>query len=172
MRRKPNVAAYGEVIAVKKTKVARVQGTSFSTPLVAGFAACVMQLNPELSNIEIFKLVEQSGHLYPYYDYAHGYGIPQASYFFEDSVNNCQETLKLQFFSDTIKVLINKDIDLTNNTSSNLLYFHLENEKGVLERYSVVEASQHEVIDFLINGILDDKILRVHFKGYTAEHKF
>ena len=34
--------------------------------IVIGFAACVMQLKPGLSNTEIFKLVEKSGHLYAF----------------------------------------------------------------------------------------------------------
>jgi hypothetical protein len=56
-------------------------GTSFSAPLVTGFAACVKQMHPEWDNMKIFDEICKSGHLYPYFDYAHGYGIPQATYF-------------------------------------------------------------------------------------------
>jgi serine protease AprX len=171
MRRKPNISAYAEVIAAKKSKLSRVQGTSFSTPLIAGFAACVMQINPGLNNMEVFNLVEQSAHLYPYYDYAHGYGVPQAGYFFRDSLEN-KENLYFEFDKDTIFVVIPYEISLSDNPSDNLLYFHLENENGVLERYSVVKAYQHDVLKFLANGILDNKILRVHFRGTTIVHKF
>ncbi|MBN2213817.1 MAG: S8 family serine peptidase [Bacteroidales bacterium] len=171
MRRKPNIAAYAEVIAAKKSKLARVQGTSFSTPLVTGFAACVMQMNPGLGNMEVFNLVEHSAHLFPYYDYAHGYGIPQAAYFFKDITGDSRD-LFFEFVDDTIFIVIPEEINLNDSNSDNLLFFHLENEKGVLERYSVVNAYQHDVLKFLANGILDDKILRVHFRGTTIIHKF
>ena len=173
MRRKPNVSAYAEVIAWKKDKPARVQGTSFSTPLVAGFAACVMQLNPGLTNMEIFHLVEQSGHLYPYYDYAHGYGIPQARYFFQhDDSLICDSIVQFRYSGDTIRVMVNENISLDTCFTDNLLYYHLENKNGVLEHYTVVQAYKHDVIDFLGDADINDKILRVNFKGCTIEHKF
>lgn len=80
-RLKPNLVAFGQVATSNAEKVKKSFGTSFSTPLVAGFAACVMQLHPEWDNMTVFRELERSGHLYPYFDYAHGYGIPQARYF-------------------------------------------------------------------------------------------
>ena len=65
-------------------KLHMTQGTSFSAPLIAGFAACAWQANPGLSNWELLKRIEQSGDLYPYFDYAHGYGVPQATAFLQD----------------------------------------------------------------------------------------
>ncbi len=171
MRRKPNVSAYGEVIAAKESGLAKVQGTSFASPLVAGFSACVMQLYPNLNNMEIFKLVEQSGHLYPYYDYAHGYGIPQASYFFSDTVEK-PKSVYFQYSGDTIKVMIPEELDLSDSTSDDLLYYHLQGSNGVLERYSVVRAYQHNVLNFLVDGVFEDRTLRVYFRGTTIEHKF
>jgi hypothetical protein len=78
---KPNLVAFGKVTTSNQKKVKQSFGTSFAAPLVSGFAACVMQLRPELNNMEVFCEMEKSGHLYPYYDYAHGFGVPQASYF-------------------------------------------------------------------------------------------
>ncbi len=80
-RMKPNLVAFGKVATSNDKKIKQSFGTSFSTPLVSGFAACVMQIHPEWDNMETFRQLEMSGHLYPYYDYAHGYGVPQASYF-------------------------------------------------------------------------------------------
>ncbi len=82
-RLKPNVTAFADVITVgKHGDLKKEYGTSFSTPLVTGFAACVMQMHPDWNNMKVFEEIEKSGHLYPYYDYAHGYGVPQASHFF------------------------------------------------------------------------------------------
>ncbi|OUJ74502.1 hypothetical protein BXP70_06890 [Hymenobacter crusticola] len=81
-RLKPNVVAFGTVLAAAPGGgYVRTQGTSFSSPLVAGFAACVWQQNRKLSVMELFGKLQESATLYPYYDYAHGYGTPQASFF-------------------------------------------------------------------------------------------
>lgn len=81
-RMKPNVSNAGVVAAAAKSgKVSRTQGTSFATPLTTGFAACAMEALPGKTNMEMFELIQQSAHLYPYFDYAHGYGMPQASFF-------------------------------------------------------------------------------------------
>ncbi|MCI5055144.1 MAG: S8 family serine peptidase [Flavobacteriales bacterium] len=75
---KPNVCAYAQVIAADKEGMKETFGTSFAAPLIAGYAACVWQFKREAKNMEIFEMIEKSAHLYPYYDYAHGYGIPEA----------------------------------------------------------------------------------------------
>jgi len=81
-RLKPNVAAFGTVLAASPGGgYVRTQGTSFASPLVAGFAACAWQQNRTLSVMELFAKMQASANLYPYYDYAHGYGMPQATFF-------------------------------------------------------------------------------------------
>lgn len=88
---KPNVTAVGHVMAYSADKkIDETQGTSFSSPLTAGFAACAWQANPNLTNWELLKLIEKSGDLYPYYDYAHGYGVPQAEKFIPESLQDEQ----------------------------------------------------------------------------------
>jgi hypothetical protein len=80
-RLKPNVAAFGTVLAAAPGGYVRTQGTSFSSPLMAGFAACVLQQQRNLPVMALFQKIQSSGSLYPYFDYAHGYGIPRASFF-------------------------------------------------------------------------------------------
>jgi len=77
-RLKPNVAAFGTVLAAAPGGYARIDGTSFASPLVAGFAACAWQLQRTLPVMALFQQLQAAASLYPYYDYAHGYGIPQA----------------------------------------------------------------------------------------------
>jgi len=83
-RMKPNLCGYGHVIAEGKNGLHETQGTSFACPLVAGFAACAWEINKDLTNMDLFQELEKSSDLYPYFDYAHGYGVPQASYFLEE----------------------------------------------------------------------------------------
>jgi len=64
---KPNVACFS------------LFGTSLSAPVITGFAACIMQANPKLTNKEVIAIIEKSSHLYPYGNNYIGYGVPQAS---------------------------------------------------------------------------------------------
>ncbi|HAA00782.1 MAG TPA: hypothetical protein DCD96_03985 [Flavobacteriales bacterium] len=85
-RLKPNVSAFGHAIVGHGQGYAEQVGTSFASPLVAGFAACVFQMHPDWKNMKVLSEIESSSDLFPYYDYAHGYGVPQAGYF-TDSVS-------------------------------------------------------------------------------------
>ncbi|GGG61881.1 S8 family serine peptidase [Hymenobacter glacieicola] len=80
-RLKPNVSAFGVVVAAAPGGYVRTEGTSFASPLVAGFAACVWQQQRNLTAMQLFALLQQSASLYPYFDYAHGYGLPRAAFF-------------------------------------------------------------------------------------------
>lgn len=81
-RLKPDVCAPGELFYPADEEFKRIQGTSFATPLVCGFAACIRQLHPDWSTEKLWSEIRKSGSLYPYFDYAHGFGIPKAGYFF------------------------------------------------------------------------------------------
>ncbi|RYC72214.1 MULTISPECIES: S8 family serine peptidase [Spirosoma] len=64
---KPNVSCFS------------LYGTSLSAPVITGFAACLMQANPKLTNKQVMEIIEKSSHLYPYGNNYVGYGVPQAS---------------------------------------------------------------------------------------------
>ena len=168
-RLKPNVTAYAHVVAADRRKLKNTQGTSFSSPLVAGFAACAWQSDRSINNMELFRRIEQSGHLYPYYDYAHGYGIPQADFFLDSSYQESRKsptftmeidkTGELVIKADSIspdvtaasgfivsRYFCSVDDDDCENTSgklhtspNNFIYFHVRNPAGVLRDYRIME---------------------------------
>ncbi|MBW3130870.1 S8 family serine peptidase [Hymenobacter profundi] len=76
-RLKPNVVAFGTALVAAPGGYERIEGTSFASPLMVGLAACVWQQQRQLTAMEVFRKLEKAGELYPYYDYAHGYGRPQ-----------------------------------------------------------------------------------------------
>lgn len=166
-RLKPNLVAYGDVAAVgKNNRITRVQGTSFASPLIAGFAACAWQSNRTLTNMELFKELEKSGHLYPYFDYAHGYGIPQASYFINNKKDSNQ-TFKFIDENENISIYIS-NIFINNYDKKQYLYYNIQNNKGKLEFYKIILALQNEILLIKKNDFYKGKTLNVHYKGYTS----
>lgn len=77
-RFKPEVVALGQgtTLILKDGTIGVSGGTSFSGPLVAGLAACLMSAHPEKTNMEIFNAITQSGDRYPSLDNYYGQGIP------------------------------------------------------------------------------------------------
>ena len=104
---KPNVCAFGKVMAAEKNGFGTMEGTSFSCPLVSGFAACAWQTKRELNNMQLFSEIEKSADLYPYFDYAHGYGVPQASYFIPGEADSIVVTFQVKENENEITILAN-----------------------------------------------------------------
>ena len=77
-RVKPDVCAKGAatVLVNGAGNVATSNGTSFSSPVIAGVIACLWQAFPEKSNIELLQIIRESGHLFPSFTDQEGYGIP------------------------------------------------------------------------------------------------
>lgn len=78
-RVKPDVAAvgWGAIgLGVSGVQVMPINGTSFSSPLVAGSVACLWQLHPDRSAQEIMAAVRQSASQHDAPDDDLGHGIP------------------------------------------------------------------------------------------------
>ena len=78
LRIKPDVVALGSGVAVINANgnVQYANGTSFSTPMVAGLGACLWQSLHWLSNREIVALIQQTASQADRPDVEKGYGIP------------------------------------------------------------------------------------------------
>ena len=77
-RVKPSVCAQGGNTTVYSTGdyVTTSNGTSFSSPIIAGMTVCLWQAHLDKTNIEIMEAIMQSAHLYNSPDDQLGYGIP------------------------------------------------------------------------------------------------
>lgn len=75
---KPDVVAQGKSSAVitENDVIATADGTSFSSPIMAGGIVCLWQALPSKTNAEIMQLVRESASQYSAPDYFIGYGIP------------------------------------------------------------------------------------------------
>ncbi len=173
-RLKPNVSAFGDVYTAGKHGELKYEyGTSFAAPLVTGFAACVMQMHPDWDNMKVFSEIEKSGHLFPYYDYAHGYGIPQASYFF-GAVKGQTPTFSMsreptgltitlsQFHQETGRITDSGKDGLVGNSSGNGKKWILLNNDTI----AIVKHNNHELFEHFPQEhfyIPDDNYLYYHF---------
>lgn len=77
-RVKPNVCAQGvqTVMANTNNTVMTGNGTSFSSPVLSGLAACLWQTAPEATNMQVFRAIEESAHLFNNPNDSLGYGLP------------------------------------------------------------------------------------------------
>lgn len=172
MRRKPNVSAFGQVIVAGKRGLKQSFGTSFASPLVAGFAACALEAKPELKAMELFREIEKSGELYPYFDYAHGYGIPQADHFLgETKIPN----KTFRFIEKDNQVIVEVDEDIFKDQKylkRFILYYNLQKPNGVLDKYYVLGVNQTDVLTINKSEVPEGTRLNVHYVGYTATFEF
>ena len=129
-RMKPNVVAFGtaEVAEPNNGRYSNASGTSFSSPLTAGFCACAWQTKRDLTALQMKAEIEKSADLYPYFDYAYGYGVPQAAYFTGD-LKPAERSFKLVQEKDGVqiafpKIFKNQDV-----------FINVEGADGVLLGY-------------------------------------
>ncbi len=173
-RMKPNLSAIGNVVVAAQQGFADPSGSSFSSPLVAGFAACVWQMHPQWTNKQLFEALEQSGHLHPYYDFDQGYGLPQAGYFFSPPGSLTNKSFEFVVEQQNLKVMVRNIISekQQDDPLNDYLYYHIQNARGELEQYFVVLAQQQEVLSLSLDDFQPGQKLMVHYRGFTASWTF
>jgi subtilisin family serine protease len=118
---KPNVSCIVQISA----------GTSFSAPVITGFAACLMQKNPKISSKEIFNIIEKSASLFPYANNYIGYGTPKASIALK--IMNGDNKIALKDKKE-IKVRGNEYWIKRINEKERIIIFHKKNENIVIDQ--------------------------------------
>ncbi|MBO6023773.1 MAG: S8 family serine peptidase [Bacteroidales bacterium] len=128
-RRKPDVVAFGEAQVAKPSGgFTSAFGTSFASPLTAGFCACAWQTKRDLTALQMKAEILKSCDLYPYYDYAFGYGVPQAAYFTGD-LKPAERSFNLVQEKDGVKIVVLKVIENQD------VFINVEGADGVLLGY-------------------------------------
>ncbi|MCX7549324.1 S8 family serine peptidase [Xanthomarina sp. F2636L] len=99
---KPDVVTQGQASAIiwSNNTVGAANGTSFSSPIMAGAIACLWQALPDLNNAEIMQLVRESASQYSSPDHLLGYGIPNLTMALNnglsiDQVHNIQKNIQV-----------------------------------------------------------------------------
>jgi len=172
-RMKPNVCAYGQAFVASKNAYQTISGTSFASPLVAGFAACAYQKHKDFTNMDLFKAIEQSGDLYPYFDYAHGFGVPQASFFTDTIKESYKPTFDFKKADEFLSIIVFSNENEKTlppchvSHYKDLLFYHIQNPDKTLDKYYVVEVNNIEPVRISLNLLRKGQIINVYYLGYT-----
>ncbi len=172
---KPNVAAMGSLtFLVGSTGVLDyLNGTSFSSPVLAGMGACLLQANPNASVKQIKLAIEQSGSIFNKPDSLLGYGIPdfeKADKYLKLNTNNnlypkSLITVSPNPFSDFISI---KNLD---TISGDYYLITIYNLQGICLLQSYFNYSETIILDnlsYLPNGFL---ILSIRSGGKDQRFK-
>ena len=165
-RQKPNVCAFGKALVANPSSTnpyKYVYGTSFSCPLVAGFAACAMQSRPELNGMALFREIEKSADLYPYCDYSLGYGVPQADHF-TSRKGNPEKTFSFKTSNDGKELYI---IPTEGRQHCNI-FIKNTNSEGQITNY--VKYELNEFNDGQKIAITGGNTVTAHLDGYTDSY--
>jgi len=88
-RIKPDIVAKGQSATVITSSTPTTgNGTSFSTPIIAGLVACFWQVNRNKTNFEIKDFIIQHSSQYSSPDSLMGYGIPNFGTAYDDLTND------------------------------------------------------------------------------------
>lgn len=158
---KPNVAAHGMTAAAGAEGYKIAYGTSFACPLISGYAAILKQKYPDLTAKQLFEMIESDGHLFPYYDYAHGYGVPT----FERHLNrtNIAKSFEVKVLEKEIELkLLKEPGDFTNK----IVYIQWFNSAGELNSYGarLIEGEENKV-ELKPNSKVEVRV-RITYQGY------
>ncbi|MEY2997040.1 MAG: hypothetical protein RIQ82_419 [Bacteroidota bacterium] len=146
-RIKPDVMAKGQSAAVISSSgvVDFSNGTSFSSPIMAGAVSCLWQAFPETTNAELMQVVRESAHLFNNPTDQMGYGIPNFELAFNtltllaqnDHLLKRQAALSPNPVNESFSVLLPSEVDYAQLEVYNVLGQFIES----LE----VRASQSQI---------------------------
>lgn len=170
-RLKPEVAAFGRACVASPDDdeaLTWASGTSFSCPLVAGFAACAWQASPGKTALEMKQEIEHSADRYPYFDYALGYGVPQAGYFADKERATSAPTFRFEEADDSVAVCLVKRVCRVT------VFFNKQRPDGTLAEYGSrqwITSAQHEGRILFAKASIDSCTLNLFYEGYGASYR-
>jgi len=110
-RIKPNVVSRGVSSVVQEASggISFANGTSFSSPIIAGMTASLWQAHPELNNMQLMRCIETASHQYYLPDTMLGYGVPnytKALLFAQGIQNQSDYLCSFRNFGDAARSLV------------------------------------------------------------------
>jgi serine protease AprX len=148
-RIKPDVCAQGvsSVIATASGTIAAANGTSFSSPIIAGMVASLWQALPNLTNVQILQLIKQSAHIYNNPTAQLGYGIPNFYSAYQNglvlsnsSFDFGQINVYPNPFQDSVSIVLPFGIEASKLTIYNTMGQIILEEK-LLQNYNTIQLN-------------------------------
>ena len=126
--------------------------------------------------MQMFAKLEQCGHLYPYFDFAHGYGVLNAKRFIEGNsttpptfaVNELEEGSEKIY-----EIKINDAyFDTNSKPEQQLIYVSFFNLENKLDSYQVIEVSEQIPVSIKASEYKKGQKAVIYFKGYINKIDF
>ena len=137
-RIKPDLVSIGRAtVTIGQTgDISYNNGTSFSSPFLAGLIGSLWSVNPKLNRNELIDIVRKSAHQFHRPDSIFGYGIPNFEIAYQEVLNTLKQKDK-RFKDDLMKVVVTEKgllvITLNDNQYKPISYsVRILNEKGNL----------------------------------------
>ncbi|WP_418603393.1 S8 family serine peptidase [Hwangdonia sp.] len=166
---KPDVVAQGQASAVINSSnvIGANNGTSFSSPILAGGIACLMQALPNKTNAEIMQVVRESGSQFSTPDYQLGYGIPDLwSAFNALSIDDLENDNNISIYPNPSKAVV--FVKMPSNEDKLTITFFDILGKQVLQRF--INSTDNKIdIATLSKGIY---IINATSKNSVKSFKF
>ena len=163
-RRKPDVCAFGTAqVANPSGGFTNASGTSFSSPLTAGFCACAWQTKRDLTALQMKGEIQKSADLYPYFDYAYGYGVPQAAYFTGELIAP-ERTFDFAEDKDGVKIHFN------GKPKGHEAFINVEGTDGVLLGYYKLDIPKEDTITLKNSDLGAGTKLNVSYGGFADSY--
>ena len=162
---KPNLAAIGEntYLQLSSGNLGYSNGTSFSSPVMAGMAACLWQAFPDATSMEVKQILEISGQIYEKPDILMGFGIPdmqKAHFLLMNSSTSFKNNVKhwKAYPNPVNDFLILQKNGINFQDKINIEIYSIEGK--LLQKWEKQDASRIELYNLnpLPNGILLLKI--------------
>lgn len=168
--KKPDVVAQGLGSAVIDTNDALItlNGTSFSSPILAGGMACLWQALPYKTNAEIMQLVRASASQFNNPDFYLGYGIPNLQLALNNALSSGdpeENNFDIKIFPNPVSNVLNISVPSNENLLKGIVYNILG--KKVLEIDIDKNNTQFD-LSFLSRGLY---LLKIESKSVTKTFK-
>jgi subtilisin family serine protease len=170
-RIKPDLMAKGMNVSVvypSGNVYSFANGTSFSTPILAGLGACLWQAFPDLTNLQIIDLLRKSADRYQHPDSLYGYGIPDVYQAYRSALPTGISPIKEEpaiFRFDSSGNLLYINLSVAECINSKLQIFSVLGNR-ILQRKSLTGPVN---VGFLTKGVY---IARLEVEGKQYLRKF
>ena len=167
-RVKPDVCAKGLSATVSNTSgiIVTSNGTSFSSPIMAGMVTSFWSALPNLTNAEVVQFVKQSADLYATPTVFKGYGVPDFQLALNNALSlNSNEMASVVLYPNPVNDKL--QVILPNNTSSAKLFLY--NNLGQQVNSYVVDATNATIyLESLASGLY---FYQIEFANNSAKGK-